>query len=248
MNRVHHLQIEPGEIGKHVLLTEDFNRCKLIARHFKNPKLIANNREYITFTGKYKGLLVSVTSTGMGCPSSAIALEELIMSGATFFIQLGTTKALQKNIELGELVIPTSAVRMDGTSLEYVPIEFPAVADNSIANALINISRQKKQKFHEGTIMSHDAFYKINSVFHSDDLKRENVWVNANVLSVDNESSALFTIGYLRNARVGTLLTVTENLQTPYIIKDNEEENHYFHLMTDICLEAFNQLEDINKH
>ena len=137
---------------------------------------------------------------------------------------------------------------MDGTSLEYVPIEFPAVADNSIANALINISHQKRQKFHEGTIMSHDAFYKINSVFHSDDLKRENVWVNANVLSVDNESSALFTIGYLRNARVGTLLTVTENLQTPYIIKDNEEENHYFHLMTDIGLEAFNQLEDINKH
>jgi len=164
MKKMHHLQIEAGQIGKFVIMPGDPGRCHLIAEHFENPQLIAQSREYVTYTGKYKGLMVSVTSTGMGCPSAAIALEELIMAGAKCLVRLGTTGALQKNINLGDIIIPTSAVRLEGTSVEYIPIEFPAVADTDVVTALIRATQEKNMKSHIGIIMSHDAFYK-GSVF-----------------------------------------------------------------------------------
>jgi uridine phosphorylase len=154
MKKMHHLQIKPGQIGEFVIMPGDPGRCHLIAEHFENPQLIAQSREYVTYTGKYKGLTVSVTSTGMGCPSAAIALEELIMSGAKYLVRLGTTGALQKNINLGDIIIPTSAVRLEG---EYIPIEFPAVADIDIVDALVRATQEKNQKPHIGIIMSHDA-------------------------------------------------------------------------------------------
>jgi len=199
----------------------------------------------------------------MGCPSAAIALEELIMSGAKYLIRLGTTGALQKNINLGDIIIPTSAVRLEGTSVEYIPIEFPAVADIDIIDALIRAAQEKNQKSHIGIIMSHDAFYKgimshdafyKGSVFADPDfLKREQVWIDSNVLSVENESSALFTIGYLRKVKVGTILTVVANHLTREVITDGKKINPIFHRMTDIypifhrmtdiCLEAFKNME-----
>lgn len=243
MKKMHHLQIEPGQIGEFVIMPGDPGRCHLIAEHFENPRLIAQSREYITYTGKYKGLRVSVTSTGMGCPSAAIALEELIMSGAKYLVRLGTTGALQKKINLGDIIIPTSAVRLEGTSVEYIPIEFPAVADIDMVDALIKAARGKNQKSHIGIIMSHDAFYKGSVFADSDFLKREQVWINSNVLSVENESSALFTIGYLRKVKVGTILTVVANHLTREVITDEEKINPIFHRMTDICLEAFKNME-----
>jgi uridine phosphorylase len=239
MKKMHHLQIEPGQIGEFVIMPGDPGRCHLIAEHFENPQLIAQSREYITYTGKYKGLRVSVTSTGMGCPSAAIALEELIMSGAKYLVRLGTTGALQKSIHLGDMIIPTSAVRLEGTSVEYIPVEFPAVADIDIVDALLKATRQKNQKFHIGIIMSHDAFYKGSIFADHDFLKREQVWINSNVLSVENESSALFTIGYLRKVKVGTILTAVANHLTRKVITDEEKINPIFHQMTDICLEVF---------
>ena len=242
MKKMHHLQITPGQIGEFVIIPGDPGRCHLIATHFENPQLIAQSREYVTYTGKYKGLTVSVTSTGMGCPSAAIALEELIMSGAKYLVRLGTTGALQKNIHLGEIIISTSAVRLEGTSVEYIPIEFPAVADLDIIDALVKATQEKKLKSHIGIIMSHDAFYK-GSVFAGPDfLKREQVWIDSNVLSIENESSALFTIGYLRKVKVGTILTAVANLLTREVITDEEKINPIFHQITDICLEAFKNM------
>ncbi|GAI41861.1 unnamed protein product [marine sediment metagenome] len=145
MKKMHHLQIEPGQIGEFVIMPGDPGRCHLIAEHFENPQLIAQSREYITYTGKYEGLTVSVTSTGMGCPSAAIALEELIISGAKYLVRLGTTGALQKNINLGDIIIPPSAVRLEGTSVEYIPIEFPAVADIDIIDALVRAAQEKSR-------------------------------------------------------------------------------------------------------
>jgi len=242
MKKMHHLQIEPGQIGEFVIIPGDPGRCHLIAEHFKNPQLIAQSREYITYTGKYKELIVSVTSTGMGCPSAAIALEELIMSGAKYLVRLGTTGALQKNIHLGDVIIPTSAVRLEGTSVEYIPIEFPAVADIDIVDALLKVTHQKNQKFHIGIIMSHDAFYKGSVFADHDFLKREQLWIDSNVLSVENESSALFTIGYLRKVKVGAILTAVANHLTQEVITNEEKINPIFHQMTDLCLEAFKTL------
>ncbi|MHA1509428.1 MAG: nucleoside phosphorylase [Promethearchaeota archaeon] len=239
---MHHLQIEPGQIGEFVIMPGDPGRCHLIAEHFENSQLIAQNREYVTYSGKYKGLTISVTSTGMGCPSATIALEELIMSGAKYLIRLGTTGALQKNINLGDTIIPTSAVRLEGTSIEYVPVEFPAVADIDIVDSLLKATHHKNQKSHIGIIMSHDAFYK-GSVFAGPNfLKREQIWIDSNVLSVENESSALFTIGYLRKVKVGTILTTVANHLTRKVITDEEKINPTFHRMTDICLEAFKNM------
>jgi len=243
MKKMHHLQIEPGQIGEFVIIPSDPGRCHLIAEHFKNPQLIAQSREYITYTGKYKELIVSVTSTGMGCPSAAIALEELIMSGAKYLVRLGTTGALKKNINLGDVIIPTSAVRLEGTSVEYIPIEFPAVADIDIVDALLRVTHQKNQKSHIGIIMSHDAFYKGSVFAEHDFLKREQLWIDSNVLSVENESSALFTIGYLRKVKVGTILTVVANHLNRKVITDEEKINSLFHQMTDLCLEVFKTLK-----
>ena len=242
MKKMHHLQIKPGQIGEFVIMPGDPGRCHLIAEHFENPQLIAQSREYITYTGKYKELTVSVTSTGMGCPSAAIALEELIMSGAKYLIRLGTTGALQKNINLGDIIIPTSAVRLEGTSVEYIPIEFPAVADIDIVDALIRSTHNKNLKSQIGIIMSHDAFYKGSVFADPDFLKKEQVWIDSNVLSVENESSALFTIGYLRKVKVGTILTAVANHLTREVITDEEKINPIFHQLTDLCLEAFKNI------
>ena len=239
MKKMHHLQIKPGEIGEFVIMPGDPNLCHLIAEHFENPQLVAQNREYVTYTGKYKGLTVSATSTGMGCPSAAIALEELIMSGAKYLIRLGTTGALQKNISLGDIIIPSSAVRLEGTSVEYIPIEFPAIADIDIIDDLVKATQEKNLKPHIGIIMSHDAFYKGSVFAEPDFLKKEQVWIDSNVLSVENESSALFIIGYLRKVKVGSILTTVANHLTREVIIDEEKINPIFHQMTDICLEAF---------
>ena len=242
MKKMHHLQIEPGQIGEFVIMPGDPGRCHLIAKHFENSQLIAQSREYITYTGKYKGLIVSVTSTGMGCPSAAIALEELIMSGAKYLVRLGTTGALQKNIHLGDIIIPTSAVRLEGTSVEYIPVEFPAVADIDIVDALLKVTHHKNQKSYIGIIMSHDAFYKGSVFTDHDFLKREQLWIDSNVLGVENESSALFTIGYLRKVKVGAILTAVANHLTQEVITNEEKINPIFHQMTDLCLEAFKTL------
>jgi len=242
MKKMHHLQIESGQIGEFIIMPGDPDRCHLIAEHFENPQLIAQNREYLTYTGKYKGIKVSTTSTGMGCPSAAIALEELVMSGAKYFIRLGTSRALQKNIHLGDIIIPTSAVRLEGTSLEYIPVEFPAIADLDILNALTKAAQEKNLKFHTGIVMSHDAFYKYSTFSNQDYLTSNQEWIDANVLSVENESSALFTIGYLRRVKVGSILATVTNLLSQKTITDNIKINSIFHYMTELCLETFKTL------
>jgi uridine phosphorylase len=242
MKRAHHLQVSPGEVGEYVILPGDPGRCRLIAGHFEEPKLVASNREFVTYTGKHRGLSVSVVSTGMGCPSAAIALEELIMLQAKYFVRLGTTGALQKELRIGEVVIANSAVRTDGTSLEYVPLEFPAIADFDLTMALLEASREKGIKAHMGTIWSHDAFYKGSVFADPDFLERERWLVDSGVLSVENESSALFVIGYLRKVKVSTILTVVANHHSKEVLSDEEALEPIFDLMTEICLEAFHKL------
>lgn len=242
MKKTHHLQIEKGEVGQYVILPGDPGRCELISRHFEDPKFVAKRREYVTYTGKHKGLSVSVTSTGMGCPSASIALEELIMAGAKYFIRLGTTGALQDYIGLGDIIIATSAVRSDGTADEYISKEFPAIADIDVLNALISATEFAKVKKHVGIIWTHDAYYKGSVFADPDYLEREKPWINSNVLSVENESSALFIVSCLRQVKVGTILTVVANHQTREIISREEEIEPIFHNLTEICLRAFELL------
>ena len=155
----YHIQLKRGDVGKYVLLPGDPGRCEPISRLFDNPKHIATNREYVTYTGTLDGVPVSVTSTGIGCPSAAIALEELVRCGADTFIRVGTSGHIQRDIKSGELAIITAAIRDEGTSRQYMPIEFPAIADIDLVLALQASAKKTGTTFRTGITQSKDSFY-----------------------------------------------------------------------------------------
>jgi len=132
----HHIHLKEGDVGEYVLMPGDPGRAEVIARHFDNAVHVATNREYVTYTGFLDGVKVSVTSTGIGCPSSAIAMEELVRVGAKTFIRVGTSGSIQPGTQSGELAIVTGAIRDEGTSLHYMPADFPAVAHYEVVQAL----------------------------------------------------------------------------------------------------------------
>ena len=142
-SRQYHIQVAKGEVGRYVLMPGDPKRCAKIAKYFDDPVLIADNREYVTYTGTLDQVKVSVTSTGIGGPSAAIAMEELCRCGADTFIRIGTCGGMQTDVKSGDIVVSTGAIRMEGTSKEYAPIEYPAVADLDVTNALVAAAKAK---------------------------------------------------------------------------------------------------------
>ena len=158
-DKQYHIQVGKGEVGRYVILPGDPKRCAKIAAYFDEPKLIADSREYVTYTGKLDGVPVSVTSTGIGGPSASIAMEELYRCGADTFIRVGTCGGMQLDVKSGDTVIATGAIRMEGTSKEYAPIEFPAVANLDVTNALVQSAKELKQPCHVGVVQCKDAFY-----------------------------------------------------------------------------------------
>jgi len=142
--RQYHIHLNPGDIGDYVLLPGDPARSDRVAKYLEDARLVANNREHRTFTGYYKGVKVSVTSTGMGCPSAAIAAEELINIGAKCLIRIGSSAALQEGIKIGDLMISTASMKNEGTSRFYVPDCFPAVPDFDLTRVLIDTAKDMK--------------------------------------------------------------------------------------------------------
>lgn len=140
----YHTGIGPEDIGKYVILPGDPKRCAKIAEHFTDARMVADSREFVTYTGTLDGEKVSVTSTGIGGPSAAIALEELSKAGAHTFIRVGTCGGMQQDVCGGDIVIASGAVRMEGTSREYAPIEYPAVPDVDVMHALIQAAKAKR--------------------------------------------------------------------------------------------------------
>ena len=155
----YHLQIRKGDVGRYVILPGDPKRCKKIAAYFENPVLVADSREFVTYTGALDGVKVSVTSTGIGGPSASIAMEELIQCGADTFIRVGTCGGMALDVEGGDIVVATGAIRAEGTSKEYAPIEFPAVADLTVTNALVQAAKNLGKKWHAGVVQCKDSFY-----------------------------------------------------------------------------------------
>ena len=155
----YHLQIRKGDVGRYVILPGDPKRCKKIAAYFENPVLVADSREFVTYTGTLDGVKVSVTSTGIGGPSASIAMEELIQCGADTFIRVGTCGGMALDVEGGDIVVATGAIRAEGTSKEYAPIEFPAVADLTVTNALVQAAKNLGKKWHAGVVQCKDSFY-----------------------------------------------------------------------------------------
>lgn len=228
----YHIGLKQGDVGKYVILPGDPKRCAKIAQHFDNPQLIADNREYVTYTGYVDGEKVSVTSTGIGGPSAAIAMEELVKVGAETFIRVGTCGGMQLDVKGGDIVIATGAIRAEGTSKEYAPIEFPAVANLDITNALVKAAQNLGFTYYTGVVQCKDSFYGQHSpetkpVSYELQNKWE-AWKRLGCLASEMESAALFIVASYLNVKVGSVfLTVAnqerekQNLENP-VIHDTE--------------------------
>jgi len=212
-----HIMCGVGDVADYVLLPGDPKRVERIASFFDESRKVAEYRGFITYTGKVGGIGITACSTGIGCPSTAIVVEELYKLGAKTLIRVGTTGALQPSIDVGDIIVATGAVRSDGTSREYMPIEYPAVADFDIVSALITASKDSPIKVHRGIIQSSDAFYAGNA---DTSMKL----TEGNVLSIEMESSTLFTLAGIKRIRAGTILAVDGNL-AKNIKKGEFEEN-----------------------
>ncbi|MGM0441707.1 MAG: uridine phosphorylase [Elusimicrobiota bacterium] len=207
----YHVGLKKGDIGKYVLLPGDPGRVEKIANYFDQSKEVAFNREYRTFTGTVDGIKISATSTGIGCPSTAICVEELAKVGGEVFIRVGTAGSLQKEVDLGDVVISTSAVREEGTTRQYVPLSYPAVADLDVTNALVEASEKLGISSHPGIVHCKDAFYTEGN--NELPLAKENeekweAWYKSRVLATSMESSALFIISHLKRKKAGEVLAI----------------------------------------
>jgi uridine phosphorylase len=215
MEKQYHVKLSPGEIGRYVLLPGDPGRCAVIARHFENPRIVAQNREYLTISGTLDGVPVCVTSTGIGGPSAAIAMEELKAVGADTFIRVGTCGGINLKVKSGDVVIATGAVRAEGTSREYMPIEYPAVSDFEVTTALAAAAKRLGFTFHTGVVQCKDSFYGQHSPNRmpvaSELLAKWEAWKKGGVLASEMESAALFCVAAALGVRCGAVLSVVWN-------------------------------------
>lgn len=218
--KLYHIHCKPGDVGRYVLLPGDPFRTDLIAGYFDDARLVAHNREHKTWTGTLNGVKVSVTSTGMGCPSAAIAVEELIKCGADTFIRVGTAgrvcdKAYDETLDG---VINTAAVRDEGTTIHYIPIEYPAVADRHVVDALARAAKKLGYNFAEGITQSKDSFYgqhEPEAMPAEGRLKeRWEAWRRGNVMSSEMESAAIFVISSIRGCRASSIMAYTDMRKT----------------------------------
>ncbi len=214
-DKQYHIQVGQGDVGRYVILPGDPKRCAKIARLFDNAELVADSREYVTYTGYLDGVKVSVTSTGIGGPSASIAMEELVMSGADTFIRIGTCGGMQTDVKSGDIVIANGAIRMEGTSREYAPIEFPAVADIQVVNALVQAAGKLEQNYHVGVVQCKDSFYGQHSPetkpVSYELLNKWEAWKRLGCLASEMESAALFVVGSSLRVRVGSCFLVLAN-------------------------------------
>ena len=214
-DKQYHIQVGKGDVGRYVILPGDPKRCARIAKYFDDPVLMADNREYITYTGYLDGVKVSVTSTGIGGPSASIAMEELVMSGADTFIRIGTCGGMQLDVKSGDVVIANGAIRMEGTSREYAPIEFPAVADIRITNALMEAAEELGTPYHVGVVQCKDSFYGQHSPERMpvsyELLNKWEAWKRLGCLASEMESAALFVVASHLRVRAGSCFLVVAN-------------------------------------
>lgn len=223
----YHIGVGPDDIGKYVILPGDPKRCAKIAAHFENAKLVGDSREYVTYTGYLNGVKVSVTSTGIGGPSASIAMEELVACGAHTFIRVGTCGGMDPKIMGGDIVIAQAAVRAEGTSKEYAPIEYPAVATFEVIEALKNASDKLNHTSHVGVVQCKDAFYGQHRPEtlpnHVELLNKWDAWCRMGCLASEMESAALFIVASYLHVRVGSCFLVVANQERAKLGLENKQ-------------------------
>ncbi|GAA0426797.1 uridine phosphorylase [Acrocarpospora corrugata] len=237
----YHVGVQAGQISEVVLMPGDPFRVQLIADRLEDPVEVAHQREYRTVTGTYKGRKITACSSGMGCPSTAIGVEELARAGAKVFIRVGSTAALQPHISVGDLIVSEGSYRNDGTTPAYVPLPYPAVPDFELTMMLKQVATEfgEERGFaaHAGLNATDDAFYAESPE-----------WIaklsSMGLANVEMESSAMFVVARLRGLRAGMVCAVSGNLVTGDVVygKANERLHTGWEHSIDVALEAVYRL------
>lgn len=212
IEQVKHLPIKFGEVARYVIVPGDPNRVPVIAESLENVINQGQNREFNAYKGTYKGIDVSVVSTGIGCPSTAIAVEELSHIGAEVFIRIGTSGSVDKSAKKGDIFIATAAVRDDGTSKQYIPIEFPAIASHNVVSSLIKASKDLNIDSKVGICQSKDSFFGETEpdrmpVAPYLDFKWKS-WQEGGVGASEMEAATLFTLSQIKRIEAGAILAI----------------------------------------
>jgi uridine phosphorylase len=232
----YHVHLRPGDVGRYVFLPGDPGRCELIASYFDDAKFVAQNREYVTYTGTLLGEKVSVTSTGIGCPSTAIVVEELCAVGADTFIRIGTSGGMQPNIKTGDVAVLTGAIRDEGTTSHYMPIEFPAVSHTDLVLALREGAKIAGIPYHVGISQSKDSFYgEIEPERMPLDIRlaeRWKAWVDGGAICSEMEAASIFILSSIYGKRAGGVMLMGGG--NPDENNASEEERQQIRKMWDI--------------
>lgn len=247
-----HINCMQGDVGRYCILPGDPGRCESIASLFDNPVHIGQNREYNIYTGTLLGQKVTACSTGIGGPSAAIAMEELHNLGADTFIRTGTCGGISLDVKTNDIVIATGAVRYEHTSLEYAPIEFPAVADFGITTALKKAADGLNLRNHTGVVQCKDSFYGQHSpekspVYYELQNKWES-WKRLGVLASEMESATLFVVASALGVRCGSCFHVVWNQERNAAGLDMQRSENTFNAVR-VAVEAMKLIitEDLNR-
>lgn len=250
MSKMYHIGLEDSLNVKYAILPGDPGRVEKIAEYLDEPQKIAESREYTSYVGYLEGEKVLVMSTGMGGPSTAIAIEELAQIGVTTCIRVGSTGGIDLKVKGGDLVIANSTIRMEGTSKEYVPIEFPATANFEVTLTLIKAAQKSNRNFHVGTIHTKDSFYGQHSPesmpVSYELLNKWEAWKKAGTLASEMECAALFTVSQVLGIRSGAVLHVLWNKDR---VKAGMEDNetHDMSEAIKVSIEAIRLLIESDK-
>lgn len=235
-----------NEMGaRYAILPGDPGRVEKICRHLENPRFYAQNREYTTWVGELEGEPVLVMSTGMGGPSAAIGVEELHQVGVDTVVRIGTCGGMSLQVKGGDLVAATGAIRLEGTSKEYVPVEFPAIANLDVTNALVSSAKELHHTCHAGVVQCKDSFYGQHSPERMpigyELINKWDAWIKAGCLASEMESAAVFIVAQILGMRAGCILnTVWNQERKKQGLEDTE--NHDMTAAIQVTIEAIRKL------
>ena len=211
----YHIGFGDDHGAKYAILPGDPGRVEKIAQFLDNPRFYCQNREYTTWLGELEGETVMIISTGMGGPSTAIAVEELVLVGVETFIRVGTCGGMAEKVVGGDVVVATGAIRQDGTGKEYVPVEFPAIADLDVTNALVQGAKNVGATWHAGVVQCKDSFYGQHSPDRMPigyELKDKwEAWLKAGCLASEMESATLYIVAQILGVKAGCVLNTVWN-------------------------------------
>jgi uridine phosphorylase len=219
--RQYHIGVAPGEVGPVALLPGDPFRVPLIAKYLTDVREVAHQREHMTVTGRYKDRVVTATSTGMGCPSTAIAVEELARCGVTSFIRVGSSAALQHAVAPGDVLVSHGSLRNDGTSDAYAPRGYPAVPDLELTLELDRVARALSSA---GAFAVHSGISATDDAYYAETPEWITTLSELGVLNVEMEASALFVVARQRGLRAGMICACSSNLVAGTSVYDNATE------------------------